>query len=374
MKKFICLLLSILFIVSCFGMLSACGGVDLDGNNGGGNTDIDGGNDDGGNDNTDDGNDDQTPDETPSLPQTVVLDKITYTLLANNTYSVTSTTNNTSNAQITIPEQVEGANVTEIGEDAFRGKKLQKITLPETVTKIGVSAFNGCSSLRVANLGKVKSIGNTAFKGSSLLSADLTSLTQLGKGAFGGTSIQSITIPNGIIQIPQDAFSGCSILNSVSLPESVTEIGNSAFKNCSALSSINLENVELVDYYAFQNCPSLKEVTLTKVIYIKDFAFASTGLTNVTIGNDCIQIYLDTFMSCSYLQTINLGSAHTKTWYIHLVFLDGSSATYEQSASYPIIWREKLKDPTECKNFLSLQNHLQESYIATNEWFNANPV
>ncbi|MBR2870184.1 MAG: leucine-rich repeat protein [Clostridia bacterium] len=412
MKKIFSLLLAILIFICSLGVFSACNGLDFDGNDGDNNTDIsgdngdetpddgnggndtpdDGGNsgsdtpsnpDDGGNtpSNPDDGGDsgNETPSnpgddtgDTPSVQQTVTLDRVTYSLLSDNTYAVTTTSLISSDLEVTIPQTIEGITVTKIDVDAFRGKKnVKKVVLPDTITEIGNSAFNGCSALLNINLGKIQKIGNNAFTGSIIFSADLSSVTSIGKGAFSGTRVQSITIPNGITQILPDTFANCSFLSSVTLPQSVLEIRDSAFKNCSALSSINLENVELIDFSAFESCASLKQVTLTNVIYIKDLAFASTGLTNVTIGNECIQIYLDTFTACSYLQTIDLGSAHTKTWYILLVFGPGTTGKYAESPSYPIVWREKLKDPTLCRDFLSIQNHLEDSYIATTEWFDS---
>ena len=46
--------------------------------------------------------------------------------------------------EITIPDEIEGAKVTRIGNSAFRKcSLLQKITIPDSVTSIGMQAFNG---------------------------------------------------------------------------------------------------------------------------------------------------------------------------------------------------------------------------------------
>ena len=50
--------------------------------------------------------------------------------------------------------------------------------------------------------------------------------------------IKSAVITEGIINIGDCAFSGCSSLTSIVIPDSVTGIGGSAFSGCSSLTSI----------------------------------------------------------------------------------------------------------------------------------------
>ena len=50
---------------------------------------------------------------------------------------------------------------------------------------------------------------------------------------FSGCSgLTSITIPNSVTSIGNDAFQWCSGLTSVTIPNSVTSIGSSAFSKC----------------------------------------------------------------------------------------------------------------------------------------------
>ncbi|WP_406032157.1 leucine-rich repeat domain-containing protein, partial [Treponema saccharophilum] len=53
-------------------------------------------------------------------------------------------------------------------------------------------------------------------------------------------SATSVTIPDGVTQIGENAFKDCTSLSSVLIPESVTEIGRFAFHNCAALSSLSI--------------------------------------------------------------------------------------------------------------------------------------
>ena len=83
-----------------------------------------------------------------------------------------------SGGDVTIPEQIGGLPVTEIGDGAFRDSAVTSVTLPLTVEEIGWFAFAGCSQLTAL----------TAFEG----------LTEVGYGAFDGcpTSL-TITAPRG---------------------------------------------------------------------------------------------------------------------------------------------------------------------------------
>ena len=46
--------------------------------------------------------------------------------------------------------------------------------------------------------------------------------------------LTSVTIPDSVTSIEEDAFSGCTRLTSVTIPDSVTSIGEDAFYGCTA--------------------------------------------------------------------------------------------------------------------------------------------
>lgn len=65
-------------------------------------------------------------------------------------------------------------------------------------------------------------------------------VTKIGYRAFYDCSLTSVTIPDGVIEIGEDAFYNCTDLESVTIGNSVVEIGAGAFESCSSLTSITL--------------------------------------------------------------------------------------------------------------------------------------
>ena len=56
---------------------------------------------------------------------------------------------------------------------------------------------------------------------------------------FGCSSLTSITIPDGVTRISDNAFNACSSLESIEIPDSVTGIEYGALANCTSLTTIN---------------------------------------------------------------------------------------------------------------------------------------
>lgn len=66
----------------------------------------------------------------------------------------------------------------------------------------------------------------------------------------------------GVREIPGMFFQGLSQLNSISIPESIVSIGDNAFLGCSSLSSIDIPaSVTKIGDWAFAYCTNLKSIT-----------------------------------------------------------------------------------------------------------------
>ena len=174
----------------------------------------------------------------------------------------------------------DGARQTVIGEHAFAScEKLTGIVLPEGLTTIGDYAFLCCRNMTSVTIpASLTSVGDGAFEGCEKLNAvkisDLTAwcgisfsnpwghpLMNAGKLYLNGELITALLIPEGVTQIKNYAFLGCSALTSVMIPEGVTSIGDSAFINCSGMKSVTVPlSMQSIGSYAFYGCSALTDV------------------------------------------------------------------------------------------------------------------
>lgn len=103
-------------------------------------------------------------------------------------------------------------------------------------------------------------------------------VTAIGERAFGGDSgLTSITIPNTVTHIGDEAFYNCGF-SEISIPDSVISVGNYAFKGCRGLTSIVIpSSVKLIRGYAFRDCSATSIIVPPTVDYIGGGAFYSAG-------------------------------------------------------------------------------------------------
>ena len=127
---------------------------------------------------------------------------------------------------------------------------LKSVVIPDSVTSIGKEAFNGCTqieSMTVPFIGEnLQTMGSSVFAyffngyslPSSLKTIAVTGGTKIGKNAFNGCKMTSITLADSITSIGDGAFLSCSNLTSIIIPSRVTYIDYNAFTYCSKLTDI----------------------------------------------------------------------------------------------------------------------------------------
>lgn len=139
-------------------------------------------------------------------------------------------------------------------------------------------------------------------------------LTEIKSYPFGDIyeELESITIPDEVITIGNNAFSGCSGLTSIEIPNSVKSIGESAFANCTNLTSATIGNsVMSIGEDAFSSCTSLTSIDIpNSVTSIESGAFADCGLTSIEIGNSVTSIGDYAFEYCP-LTSVTIGNSVT---------------------------------------------------------------
>lgn len=87
----------------------------------------------------------------------------------------------------------------------------------------------------------ITNISNYAFNGCSALKSVIipNSVTSIGKSAFYGcTSLQTAAIGNGVVELGAQAFASCEKLFAVTIGSGVTEVARETFKNCNAITEV----------------------------------------------------------------------------------------------------------------------------------------
>lgn len=139
-------------------------------------------------------------------------------------------------------------------------KKLEKVSLPNTLQSIGDNAFQNCKALKQIEIpNSVVSIGKSAF--SSCTAAESVSIPEsvktIGSYAFASTKLREATIPNSVTSLGTYAFQSDSQLRKIVFGNGITTIPNSICASCVSISHIIIpEGITKIDNYAFQNCGS----------------------------------------------------------------------------------------------------------------------
>lgn len=223
---------------------------------------------------------------------------------------------NGSDTELTVPAEINGIPVKDIGSCFNDNTSLTSVTLPESVTTIEDYAFSDCTYLETIIAPGVTAIEQNAFDGcTALKTISLPSLTTLGVYAFKNcTALESVTDLGSLSALPDYAFECCTKLSSVTLPVGLTSIGNNAFYECGALSSIVLPStLQTIGTYAFYGCTSLTSINLPKgvsSIESKCF-FGCSGLTSISIPEGVTSIGDDAFSDCTSLKTVSLPKSVT---------------------------------------------------------------
>lgn len=275
----------------------------------------------------------------------------TYTIttsITNGTCSGDSSIQQDSTANLTLTagsDYVRPTNITVTGATFTYNSNTGAIALSNPTGNVTVTATcpeRALSFRTDGNSAYVTGIGtyNKAAVVIPATSPDGYTVVGIDDGAFGGTSITSVSIPDSVLTIGRWAFYDCTALVGITLPNSISSIGSNAFTNCNNLSSVSITDIAAWCNISFES-PSANPVYHTEsirlngqlvrdlvipnsVTIVKPYAFYyCTTLTSVTIGNSVTNIGDGAFCYCTGLTSVTVPDSVTSI---------GNQAFYGDSA------------------------------------------
>ena len=147
---------------------------------------------------------------------------------------------------------------------AEKAKKEKKMARELMENPDSVSALKKLWSYRKLENGTLQITG---YKGSE---EDIKIPARIGKAAVSvigegkythvfknSAQIRTITIPDGIVEIKESAFSACNSLEEVSIPSSVKKVGAYAFSRCDVLRNVSIPTKAKLENDVFYGCSQL---------------------------------------------------------------------------------------------------------------------
>ena len=267
---------------------------------------------------------------------------------------------------LTIPKDINGLAVVEVGRQAFAGHtEIEKVILPDCLMLINIEAFANCRGLKSIDIPKsVERIAENAFIGCAILASAVigNDNTILGNGAFKGCSSVVLTyrgckivankpntgnngilsskdkvtsdgfeietnskgevvlksgknakeiikIPDGVQIIDERAFMDNQNITGVIMPDSITIIHGAAFCNCRNLQNVVLSNkLKVMHDRAFGECSKLKSITLPSSVEVLEWGVfeGCNSLESISLPSSIKYIGPFVFNSCSKLANVEI--------------------------------------------------------------------
>ena len=177
-----------------------------------------------------------------------------------------------SSFDIVIPAELGGCKVVEIGANAFsNNSSIVSLVIPDTVERIGNEAFYGMWYLDEIRIpASVKEIGDRAFGDITPFYIEVDPENEYYSSADGnlynkdGTVLiqhtrkrdeESVTVPNGVLELAPYSFYDCYNLKEVTLPDSLITIGENAFGCSNVVEKLVIpDSVAQIGRFALVGC------------------------------------------------------------------------------------------------------------------------
>lgn len=176
------------------------------------------------------------------------------------------------------------------------------------------------------------------------------------EGAFAGTGITSVSIPETVYFNSDKQFKGCKNLIGVTL--SCPNVPDYIFSDCNSIEGVTINNtVRKIGNYAFYGCSLIKEVVLPEgLTSVGDNAFNFTAnLTKVVIPNSLTSFGASIFSKNATVETLVINKSTTDgTFSQNLNLKKVNKVEFGSDVIY--IGKQICKDMTTLKEFTIARN------------------
>lgn len=190
--------------------------------------------------------------------------------------------------QVSIPDSLDGHPVSAIGAEVFK----------ENGQIQSIELPDG-----------IIEIGDSAFENCGELKTVVLpdGLKSIGDSAFENCEkLNKAELPDGVKKVGNDAFARCNMLTKMEFPDSFEECGTGIFFCCRSLQIVSLSRqMKIIPDYMFFRCEMLRFCSIPeKIRSIGDLSFYGTGITSIELPPGIRSIGAQAFSDCKNLQSI----------------------------------------------------------------------
>lgn len=255
--------------------------------------------------------------------------------------------------------------VTQMGHDVFAEKaNLIAISIPSGVKKIYPSAFYNCTKLSEVHISAIEAWCNIYFETSIIANWPYTNPLYYAKNLYlNGELVSNLIIPDGVKNIPNNAFQGCTSVRSVTVGKDIEYVGGHAFAECSNLKQIIISDTDHTVRLAsnvFYSCSNLESVNLgNNITKIPLFTFGGcSGLESITIPETVTEINQHAFYGCTKLLSIFCRPSTPPAIYYK----------YEDNSSFPFNSGMKIYVPRASYDSYMMYSQASSGFLEQNNW------
>ncbi len=221
-----------------------------------------------------------------------------------------------------IEELVLPDNIVAVGEDAFEYCTIEKaLVIPESVKTVYKSAFFG---ITIPAITLPEGLENAKERAFSEIVADVlyynckncvfetasseTEIDGIYDSPFCGDELKSIVIGENVQTLPDFTFCYVTSLETVHIPENIKALSKGAFAFSGVKIVTGMSGITKLEDYTFYECENLTSLDIenSKITKAGNYAFANSGIESLSGLENLLEVGDYTFYECENLASVGI--------------------------------------------------------------------